>query len=139
MATMIYSDKSIHPDDAGLKATLTGTYDQWQWIVDYVHEQYLKAVDEWYYPGVKYGWCFRIKDKKRAIIYLLPEDKYFRAGMVVGEKAMAKIRESNISDSIKAELESAKVYAEGRGIRIEVRNNAMMDDIKILVDIKIAS
>jgi len=44
-----------------------------------------------------------------------------------------------MSDHIKNELNAAKVYAEGRGIRIEVRNEAVLEDIKKLVIIKIAN
>ena len=76
-------------------------------------------------------------DKKRAILYLLPRDKYFKVALIFGQKAFEKIMESSISMEIKTELEAAKVYAEGRGIRIEVRNNTVLEDIKELIRIKI--
>ncbi|WP_407934751.1 DUF3788 family protein [Chryseobacterium sp. CCNWLW53] len=42
-----------------------------------------------------------------------------------------------MSDHIKAELLAAKVYEEGRGIRIEVRDRSNFKDIKKLIKIKI--
>jgi hypothetical protein len=78
-----------------------------------------------------------MKDKKRAIIYLIPQDGYFKAALVFGRKATDEVMASPVSAEIKTELESAKVYAEGRGIRIEVWDERMTGDIKILVDIKV--
>lgn len=44
---------------------------------------------------------------------------------------------SHIANSIKTELDSAKVYAEGRGIRIDVVDKMIISDIKELIDIKL--
>lgn len=41
------------------------------------------------------------------------------------------------SDLSKTELKSAKVYAEGRGIRIEITNKSNMKDIQCLIDTKL--
>ena len=46
--------------------------------------------------------------------------------------------QSPIAEEIKIEIQSAKKYAEGRGIRIEVLNEAILNDIKKLIDIKMA-
>ncbi|WP_394330265.1 DUF3788 family protein [Chryseobacterium daeguense] len=42
-----------------------------------------------------------------------------------------------MSDSIKTELIAAKVYAEGRGIRIEVRDQLHCKDIEKLIEIRL--
>jgi len=65
-------------------------------------------------------------------------EKFFKAAFVFGQKATEKILESTISDSIKTELIAAKAYAEGRGIRIEVRDQLHCKDIEKLIEIKIA-
>jgi hypothetical protein len=57
---------------------------------------------------------------------------------VFGEKAANEALGSNISDSIKNEISSARVYAEGRGFRIEVKDDSMLEDIKKLIEIKLA-
>jgi hypothetical protein len=97
---------------------------------------YPEAVEEWSYTKSG-GWNFRMKDKKRAIIYLIPKDRYFSAALVFGRKAADEVMASPVTAEIKTELESAKVYAEGRGIRIEVKDEKMTGDIKILIDIKL--
>lgn len=58
---------------------------------------------------------------------------------VFGPKATGKVMASNVSESIKTELKNAKVYAEGRGIRIDVKNSKILKDIKTLIQIKAAN
>jgi len=139
MDISIFTDKESIPTDNDLKNTLVNTFDLWLQIVHYVHGKFPDALDEWNYPGAKYGWSFRIRDKKRAIIYLLPRDKYFKVAFVFGQKATDAILKSDISQDIRSELENARLYAEGRGIRIDIRNDEILRDILLLTDIKIAS
>jgi hypothetical protein len=138
METSIFTDKTKTPDNAMLREALGDLHTAWMKIRDYVFEVYPKSTEEWNSPGPKYGWSFRIKDKKRAIIYLLPREKYFLVAFVFGEKATTDALASDIASEIKGIIESARVYAEGRGFRIEVRDREILDDIKKLIDIKIS-
>jgi len=137
MDTSIFTDKKTVPSDKDLADSLGKLNDLWISIKQYVHLKYPAAIDEWNYPGDKYGWSFRMKDKKRAIIYLLPREQFFKVAFVFGQKATDAIMTSQISDAIKSELNAARVYAEGRGIRIDVKNDGILKDIKELIDIKI--
>lgn len=138
METSIFTDKAKTPDNAMLCEALGDLYPAWVEIRDYVFKVYPKSIEEWNSPGQKYGWIFRIKDKKRAIIYLLPREKYFLAAFVFGEKATADALGSDIAREFKDVIESARVYAEGRGFRIEVRDRAILKDIKKMIAIKIS-
>ncbi len=138
MDTSIFMDKSQKPSDKDLKSGLGKTYAIWSLVSEYVNSKNSLFINEWNYPGVKYGWSFRIKDKKRAIIYLLPRKDYFKVAFVFGQKATDEINESNVSEGIKEELRTARVYAEGRGIRIDVKSKEIFKDIKQLVDIKLS-
>lgn len=138
MDKSLFSDKKTVPNDADLVEPLGELVPLWQSLKQYVHLKYPAAVDEWNYPGDKYGWSFRVKDKKRAILYLLPRERYFKVAFVFGQKATDAIMNSQVSIAIKAELEAARTYAEGRGISIEVKNDQIINDIKQLIDIKIA-
>ena len=138
MDTSIFMDKKNLPTDHDLEGALAGTHDVWKSIEVYVHLKYTGAKDEWGYSGDKYGWSFRIKDKKRAIVYLLPRDRYFKAAFIFGQKATDRIMSSPVSEAIKEKLAAARVYAEGRGIRIDIRNEGLVPDIKELIDIKLA-
>lgn len=138
MDTSIFPDKSQTPSLNDLKKALGSSYKNWIAIRDYVFEKYPAAFEEWNYPGAKYGWSFRIKDKKRAIVYLLPRDGYFKLAMIFGAKASDAIFNSNISDAIIQELKAARVYAEGRGIRLDITEESNLSDIKQMIDFKLA-
>jgi hypothetical protein len=44
--------------------------------------------------------------------------------LALGEKAVKAARESNLPKSIMETIESARKYAEGRGIRLAIQKNA---------------
>ena len=139
MDISIFTNKEEKPNDDNLYAALGLTNHLWVIIIDFTLHKYPAAIKEWNYSGDKYGWSFRLKDKKRAIIYLLPRDGFFKAAFVFGQKATDQILDSQVSDDIKLEIQNAKVYAEGRGIRIEVKNESLLTDIKKLIEIKLSN
>lgn len=136
MDTSVFMNKASVPADGDLFAELKETYDYWIEIRNYVHSVYPDAVDEWNYSGQKFGWSFRLKDKKRVIVYLLPREGYFKVAFVFGQRATDAIMESSVAETIKAELKAAKVYAEGRGIRIDIHVPEILADIRLLIDVK---
>lgn len=135
----IFTDKSVIPDEKALVMALGNTANLWSQLKDYVYERYPKATEEWKYPGAKYGWSFRIKDKKRVLTYLLPRDQYFKVALVFNEKATREVLDSTVNDAIKKDLRAARAYAEGRGIRIDVRDETVLNDIRQLIDIKVSN
>ena len=138
MEHSFFMDKSQIPTDTELRGALGEKYEFWMAIRDRVYEKYPEGTEEWNFPGKKYGWSYRIKDKKRAIVYLLPRDHAFLAAFVFGGRAFEAILKSEVSEQIKSDLEGAKVYAEGRGVRIQVPDRSILKDIYSLIDIKLA-
>ncbi len=134
----IFIDQAIIPTDKDLATHLGSTFIFWVQLRDFVMEKYPNGNQEWHYPGQNYGWSFRIKDKKRTILYFMPRENYFKVALVFGQKAIDAIMQSNISLDIKHELILAKKYAEGRGIRIDIKNDLKIPDIKKLIEIKLS-
>jgi hypothetical protein len=134
----IFTDKELTPNNEMLKVSLVATYKFWQTLVEYVYSVYPKTIEEWNFSKSA-GWNFRLKDKKRAIIYLLPRANYFKVVLVFGQKATDEVLKSGVSVEIKTELKSAKAYAEGRSINIEVKDEKIINDIKNLINIKLAN
>lgn len=134
-----FTDKNSEPGLTDLKPVLKNTAKLWQHLEKYTMAAYPAAIGTWNYPGEKYGWSYRLSDKKRVLIYLLPRNGYFKTGFVFGDKAYKQIMETGISLQIKDELSSAKIYGEGRGIRIDVHNSKCIKDLEKLIDIKITN
>ncbi|WP_461638620.1 DUF3788 domain-containing protein [Labilibaculum euxinus] len=139
MDISIFTDKTAEPASKDLQEQLASLYPLWEQIAESVRKKYPNPKEEWNYPGKNYGWSFRLKDKKRAIIYLLPRQGYFKVAFVFGQKATDQIMACDIDASIKEDLAGAKKYAEGRGLSIEVHNAKPINDIEKLIDIKIAN
>ena len=138
MDTSIFTDKNKAPGDIELKAELEKTYKLWNQLKEYVSEQNPDTYEEWNYSK-SFGWGFRVRDKKRVIIYLMPQAGKFKASFVLGEKATCEAIVSKISKDIKDLISAAKVYAEGRGIRIDVESKKIVKDIMKIIDIKLSN
>ena len=135
MDKSIFLDKNKTPENSDLKASLGASYVLWQLIKDAVFTKYPKSTEEWSFST--YGWSFRIKDTKRAIVYLLPRNQFFKVAFVFGQKATDEILVSKVSSEIKTELSNAKVYAEGRGIRIDIHTTDQLEDVFMPIDVKL--
>ena len=135
----IFLDKNQQPTETDLQNGIGVTFSIWKEIEVFLHETYPKVESKWHFTSAKMGWSFRMSDSKRVLVYLLPRDQYFKVAMVFGQKATDLVLESEISESIKTELKAAKVYAEGRGIRIDIKNEALLEDVKKLIQIKLSS
>ena len=139
MALSLFDDKTKQPTKQMLAKALGKRYQLWTDIAQYVVEKYPKAIEEWKYYGVKYGWSLRLKDRKRNIIYMGPRDGFFMVAFGFGDKGVDAVQDSSLPKSIKDELRNARKYVEGRGIRLQVRNKTDVTNIKTLVDIKLAN
>ena len=135
----IFMDKGKKPGEAELKTALSKTFPYWKTLEEVTLKAEPSAKGDWHFSGPKYGWSYRISDKKRVIIYLLPRDKFFKCAFVFGGKAYEAVMASDVSDEIKNELKAAKPYVEGRGIRLEVKSKTIVSDLKMLVKIKVAN
>jgi hypothetical protein len=133
----VFTEKDKQPTEKDLAEALGKTSTWWNTIEQYVFEKYPQAAREWFYSGAKYGWNYRLKDKKRAIVYLLPRKGKFKVGLMFGQKATDAVMVSPVSQKIKDELATARPYVEGRGIRIDIDTLADIENIKLLIDIKL--
>lgn len=70
----IFTDKTITPTSADLEKAIGATYAIWQDLEKFTTATAPFTAAEWNFSGEKFGWSYRIKDKKRVLIYLLPRD-----------------------------------------------------------------
>jgi hypothetical protein len=110
----------------------------WKQLVEWLAEQGA-GESEWNSSGAKYGWALRLKQKKRNIVYLGPCDGCFRVALVLGDKAVAAARKSDLPKSTLKILDDAPRYAEGTGVRLMVKAAKDLAAIKKLALIKMAN
>ena len=137
MALSIFEEKLKVPETKELAEVLNGTFRWWNTIKDFVFKSYPDATEEWNYSGKNYGWGFRLRDAKRVIIYMTPCDRYFKASFVLGERAFNEALDSDLTEETLFVIKTAKVYAEGIGVRLDIKDEELVDDVKKLVSIKL--
>lgn len=137
MALSCFDNKNLPPEDPDLMNCLGNAYEYWVTIRDAALNAAEGNTTEWNFGGNKFGWNLRIRDRKRVVIYLTPQLNYMMVAFVYGEAATRHALSADIADEIKAEINSAKVYAEGRGFRIRV-TPSRVEDILELIRIKAA-
>ena len=126
------------PEDTALARTLGDTKPLWDDLVRHIDTAYAPVTHQWQRSG-KSGQSFlRLIRKQRTICYLLPGEQRFLTAFVFGEKATASVRASDLPASVVTALNEARVYAEGRGIRLETRTRQDIETMKRLAAIKMA-
>lgn len=130
--------QTAQPAPEEVTAALGESNDAWKTLLDWLPEQGV-AEEEWKSISPKYGWSLRLKLKKRTIVHLSPCTGCFRAAFILGDKAVAAARNSDLSKDVLKLLDAAKRYAEGTGIRLVVKQKKDLAAIRKLALIKLAN
>ncbi|MBL0062916.1 MAG: DUF3788 family protein [bacterium] len=125
------------PTEKQIAARLGDIYSIWSEFLEFLETEFAPIEYEW--KETKSTWSCRPMRKARRICYLTPEDGKFMAAFALGEKAVAAARASKLPKSIIAEIENAKPYAEGRGIRIVVSRPSQLAHLKTLASVKMSN
>jgi len=133
----ILLNKTNLPDDTLLREVLGPAYKFWEEIKGTIVKEYGPVTEEWKYYGVKSGWTLKLLLKKRNLFFLGPYEKYFIIAFVFGDKAVAEVEKSDLPAGLIKELAGAKKYAEGRGIRLEIRKKSDVKKVLKFTFIKI--
>lgn len=137
--TPLFLDKSTKPDDRALEAVLGRSFIYWKEIKNTLAGEYGTLTEEWKYYGVKSGWTLKLLLKKRNLFFFAPHEKYFLIAFVFGDKAVKAVEQIDLPVRMIRELSGARRYAEGRGLRLEVKRKADIKTIIRLVAIKVGS
>ncbi|HXR38702.1 MAG TPA: DUF3788 domain-containing protein [Terracidiphilus sp.] len=128
------------PTPAEVSATLGATAELWEELVNWLATEKGVADQEWKAVSPnKYGWSLRLKLKKRTILYLGPCAGCFRVAFVLGDRAVASARRSDLPEEVIKAIDEAPKYAEGTGVRLLVKAPRDLAGIRKLAEIKLAS
>jgi len=126
------------PAEKEVAAALGPSSVAWKELISWLNAQGI-AAKEWKSVSPKYGWGLRPSLKTRTILYLGPCEGCFRVAFVLGDKAVAAARATNLPRSVLTGLAEATRYAEGTGLRLFVHKSEDLAAIKKLVAIKLAN
>ena len=139
MALSAFDEKTRQPQDDDLRTTLGKAFALWNQLKALIASRFAPVSEEWGFASKSTGWGLRLKGEKRTILYMTPCNGYFLASFALGEKAVKAAHESDLPESTLTVIDSAKKYAEGRGVRLEVRTAKDVLDVEKLAIIKMAN
>ena len=129
---MTRAPESNAPSASELAARLGKAIDRWNKIVDSVSVNFAPVEQVWKSSKNEFGRMCLLKQKKRTLLYMTPEDGVVQAAIVLGERAVEIALASGLDDKFKNLIRQARPYAEGRGIRFDVIS---ADDVSSVVEI----
>jgi hypothetical protein len=139
MALSAFADKSSAPRAVELTRALGRTSRLWDELRGHLTSEYQPLAEKWNFSGAKWGWSLQMKQKKRTVLYMTPCKGYFLAGFALGEKAVRAAHQGDLPESLLSMIDSARKYAEGRAVRVEVRTKKDLNNTKKLAAIKMAN
>jgi hypothetical protein len=126
----VFEDKATMPDNKMLAKALGKSYYLWQEIKKHLKAEYGELIEEWKFYGRKSGWILKTLRKKHNLFFFIPLKGSFRVSFVFGDKAVAVAEKSDLPKKLITELKNARKYAEGRGLRIDVKKSAGVGHIQ---------
>ena len=132
-----FAGQAQQPMQKAVEEALGQSYALWKKIISDLKNELKLDGEEWNSSGHKYGWSLRLQLKKRNIVYLGPRTGSFMAAFVLGDKAVAVARKSELPAYVLDMIAEAKRYAEGTPVRIEVSKPKHVELVKILAKIKV--
>ena len=121
MALSFFDDKSTPPTDPALDAALGATRDLWRDLKKRIALRFPPIDEVWGFASKSTGWGLRLKQGERTILYMTPCEGYFLASFALGEKAVKVAQDSKLPRAVLNVIDRAPRYAEGRGVRLEIR------------------
>ena len=136
MALSAFTDKTHQPTDKDLRSVLGKAYPAWVRLIELVSDRITPISQVWGFTSASTGWGLRLKRNDRVILYMTPREDHFLVSFVLREKAVAAAHAKKLPLAVLNAIESAPKYAEGRGVRIEVRQVREVAFLATLAEIK---
>jgi hypothetical protein len=139
MSPNAFIGKAKKPTDGALTAALGPAKAIWDQLVAGLTDECGVVDQEWNSYSPKAGWSLRLKREQRNIVYLSPRRGCFLVSFALGDKAVQAARQSKLPPRVIKIINEAKRYAEGTGVRLEVKTPKDLAAVKTLAAIKLAN
>lgn len=136
MALSAFGEKAQPPTVDDLRSVLGDAYEPWARLLALVADRISAITEVWGFTSASTGWGLRVRHKERVILYMTPQKDQFLVSFVLGEKAVAAARAAKLSASVRKAIEGAPRYAEGRGVRLEIRSSRELASLAMVAQIK---
>lgn len=139
MLTNAFIGKAEQPTETELTAALGPAKAAWNKLLANLADSFGIVDREWNSYSRKAGWSLRLKRKQRNIVYLSPGEGCFLASFALGDKAVRAALQAGLPSAVAKSIKESKRYAEGTGVRLEVKSLNDIVALNKLVAIKLAN
>jgi hypothetical protein len=136
MATSIFDNKEIVPNEDDLKNVLKDKIEVWNQLISYLEEEYGSLTGEWKFYSKNAGWTYRVTGKKRNLVFLSPNDEYFLVTINMSVKVSKILLDMDFKEEIKKIIKETKAYREGLSVLIEIKSENDLEDIKTMLNVR---
>jgi Protein of unknown function (DUF3788) len=139
MSPSAFLDRGSPPNERALETALGEASGLWAELLARLASEFAPLHEQWSFSGKSHGWILRVRQRQRTVLYMVPCPRYFVASFALGERACRAARASKLPARVLEVIEHAPSYAEGRGVRLEVRNRKDLASVEQLASIKLAN
>jgi hypothetical protein len=130
-----FSDHASRPNKGEVEVVLGEAAPLWTDLKAFV-ESSLRVRSEWKFYGANYGWALAFKKSGRAVVSLYPGAGSFTAQVILKDDRIALMPERLMIPELRAAIEGADTYAEGRWIFLAVSSTRELEVVKKLIEIR---
>jgi hypothetical protein len=131
-----FLDRTPHPRDRDLDEVLGRTGALWTQLRNDLASRFAPLDESWTWSGQSHGWILKLTRKRRTVLYMVPGRGSFVASFALREPDWKVAQGSDLSAAVLEIIANAPPYAEGRGVRLEVRSRKDLGQVLTLAEIK---
>jgi len=139
MIANAFTGKARQPTDSEVAAELGPAKANWDRLLTGLAQDCDLTTREWNSSSRKAGWSLRLKRGDRKIVYLSPGHGVFMASFALGDRAVQEAHRSKLPQEVIEIIDTAKHYAEGTAVRLEVKRPQDIAAVIQLAAIKLAN
>jgi len=110
----------------------------WDRLMKHLRAEYAPLSEKWNFSEQNFGWSLRLMQRQRTVLYLVPRPGHFLVAFILGEDVIRVARQAGLHTRDVDLIRKAPKFANGKGVRLEVREGKDLGSIKRLATAKMA-
>ena len=119
MSRGVFTERASRPGETEVEVALGEAASLWTELVAFIDSSF-RVRSDWKFYGKNYGWALAFKKSGKALVSLFPGAGSFTAQVILKEEQIARVPDELMIPELRAAIENANPYAEGRWIFLAV-------------------
>jgi hypothetical protein len=137
MSIGAFVDKKQRPSEDEIQQAIGEKLTLWQALVQFIREHYPSDEDFKFMYGKKYGWALRFRKRGQLLTSLYPTEGGFTVQINLGPEAIEQTGNMQLGENVRAVIEKATPFPEGRWLFMPVKSAEDVSDIHQLLALRV--